>query len=79
MRKLTTAYKVNRIAINYCRIRLELAYPVLKGRILLFHKSFTNLSGPKLFVLARVYCIGLLINLVGQTGQMSCDNIMSTV
>ena len=41
MRKLIKAYKVNsyRIAINYWQISLELAYPVLKGRLLIqiFH------------------------------------------
>ena len=37
VRKLTKAYKVNRIAINYWQISLELAYPYLKGRVLLFH------------------------------------------
>ena len=37
VRKLTKAYKVNRIAINYWQISLELAYPYLKGKVLLFH------------------------------------------
>ena len=37
VRKITKAYKVNRIAINYCQISLELAYPYLMGRVLLFH------------------------------------------
>ena len=40
MRKLTKAYKVNRIAINYCQISLELAYkekgPVI-SLIRIFH------------------------------------------
>ena len=37
VRKLTKTYKVNRIAINYWQISLELAYPYLKGRVLFFH------------------------------------------
>ena len=32
VRKLTKADKVNRIAINYCQISLELAYPYLRLR-----------------------------------------------
>ena len=33
VRKLTKAYKVNRIAINYCQISLELAcISILKGK-----------------------------------------------
>ena len=36
--------KANRIAINYWQISLELAYPVLKGRVLK-SEFFTNLNG----------------------------------
>ena len=61
MRKLTKAYKVNRIAINYCQISLELAYPYLReGSRYFTNPNFSLIrkaSGPKLFGLARVYCI----------------------
>ena len=49
VRKLTKAYKINRIAINNCKISLELAYPYLKGRVLLFHYNPNFSLGPKLF------------------------------